>query len=573
MKKLPFISLVLFAIFFSPDSSAQEVFKIKKLDTRVDNLGYWRMAADQGLTAPNPMVPVPSANYTGDEIRAICVITEDSPDVPVITGNTSQSENSGFADPEDNNVVLNSNNSSSTPGGGLTFYGANDTYTFDGGDTWDGQLFGAGGSNSGDPTTSIGTNGRWFVGFINNSLGQTVSHSDNQGDNWMPVVVASGPGGGAVLDKNHLWIDNSSTSPYEGYLYDAWTDFGGAHYGEIEISVSTTNGESWEPYVIVSSNLNMGSHGQGVNITTGPDGQVYAMFAIYDGWPSNEDAMGLARSFDGGQTWEAYRMLQNILGIRTSGTGKNMRVNSYPCITADISSGPNRGNLYAVWTNRGVPFINNGNDIDVYMVRSEDDGETWSDPVRVNQDPTGQGKQHYFPWIECDPESGVLCAIFYDDRNVSSTQCEVYCAVSYDAGDTWEDFKVSDVSFTPTPISGLASGYFGDYLGITANGGKAYPLWTDNRTGVALTYVSPFTFTTIVAPTNLQGTLDDTTGIVDLTWDHPLGQTFDHFNIYRGLTLLGTSYVPSFTDTLQDYGLYRYMVTAYYPQQGESGVL
>jgi hypothetical protein len=83
--------------------------------------------------------------------------------------------------------------------------------------------------------------------------------------------------------------------------------------------------------------------------------------------------------------------------------------------------------------------------------------------------------------------------IFYDDRNVASTDCEVFCAVSRDGGATWTDFKVSDVSFTPSPIPGLSGDYFGDYIGISSRGGKVYPVWTDNRSGRALAYVSPFT--------------------------------------------------------------------------------
>ncbi len=79
--------------------------------------------------------------------------------------------------------------------------------------------------------------------------------------------------------------------------------------------------------------------------------------------------------------------------------------------------------------------------------------------------------------------TGDLCVIFYDDRNVASTQSEVYVAYSFDAGTNWEDFKVSDVAFTPSPIPGLAGGYMGDYLGIASRNGKVYPTWCDNRTG------------------------------------------------------------------------------------------
>ena len=71
--------------------------------------------------------------------------------------------------------------------------------------------------------------------------------------------------------------------------------------------------------------------------------------------------------------------------------------------------------------------------------------------------------------------------------------CEAWVSYSVDAGNNWTSMRVSDVSFTPSAIPGLASGYFGDYLGITSKDGIVYPCWTDNRdAGRPMTYVSPF---------------------------------------------------------------------------------
>ncbi|MCF6172025.1 MAG: GEVED domain-containing protein [Bacteroidales bacterium] len=538
------------------------------VDTRIDNLNYWVKAAEAGLVPFNPEVKIKPAVFTGSEIVAYGVLTEDSPDVPVTGINSTQSENSIFVSPNDANMVLNSNNSTPNPPGGI--YGANDLYTFDAGETWEGEVQGAGGSNSGDPTTAIGLNNRWYVNYISNPGGMGISYSDDQGDAWTVETVAPNPG--SLADKNHMWIDNSPSSAYEGNLYVAWTNFGGGDDTEIGLSYSSDNGQSWTLNSNISGAVNAGSHNQGVNLSTGPNGEVYAVWAIYDGWPTDESAIGFAKSLDGGVSWDpATRVITNIRGIRNSGTGKNMRVNSFPVATVDNSNGPDRGAIYITWANIGTPGVNTGSDMDIYVIKSTDDGANWTTPVRVNQDESGQGKQHYFPWITCDPSNGVLSVVFYDDRNVSSSQIEVYCANSEDGGDTWEDFKVSDVSSTPAPIPGLASGYFGDYIGITAQDGWVYPTWTDNRSGTAMTYVSPYQTNPLNRPKNLTGSVTFETGAVDLIWTYETGENFLYFNLYRDGDFLTTVDDTVYTDMLPDYGLYTYQVTAAYTEDMESG--
>ncbi|PLX04802.1 MAG: hypothetical protein C0595_01780 [Marinilabiliales bacterium] len=564
---LSFILLAFSVNWVIGDIKTSEREKRAQLKTYVDNNGYWIEKAKEGLTVLNPEVKVPSAIYKGSKIKAASVITEDSPDVPVVDENSStQSENSIFVDPNSNEIALNSNNSTSV--GGPPLYGADYLYTFDIGETWGGSYNGAGGSNSGDPAACIGTDGRWYVGMISNS-GQAVAYSDDQGESWTKVQVAPNPG--SLADKNHMWIDTKEGSPYENYLYNSWTDFGGTYNNQVVLKRSTDNGESWGPKVVLSQAVNAGNHNQGVNISTGPNGEVYAVWTIYDNWPSDEDALGFARSFDGGETWEdSYRIINNIRGIRNTGVPQNMRVNAFPSMAVDCSDGSNSGAIYVVWSNVGEPGINTGNDTDIYMIKSTDDGDTWSDPIRVNQDETGKGKTHYMPWVAVDATSGTASVIFYDNRNVNNNQAEAWVANSSDGGNSWEDFRVSDVAFTPVPIPGMANGYFGDYLGIHAVNGKVYPVWTDNRSGHAMTYVSVFETLQITSPFDLQASVDQETGEVSLTWEYTEGTGFQNFRVYRDENLIEETNELSFTETLLNYGYYNYQVTAYYGGDNES---
>ena len=478
---------------FAQQKGASKKGSTEVVDPRIDNMGYWMDKAQKGLVPFNQAIPVKPAEYKGSAIVTTDGITiADSPDIPVSNAtNLTESENSIFVDPNDNQYLLNSNNSTGWNGSTYTtLYGANYFESTTGGLTWGGSYTGAGGSNSGDPATAIGLNGRQFVNFINSPGGQGVAYSDN-GSTWTTATI--GPNPGSLADKNHMWIDNCPTSPYEGNLYCAWTDFGGSYNYDVVISRSTNNGVTWSTRVPISGTISTFDHG--VNLQTGPNGEVYAIWATYPSSGVTENGIGFAKSTNGGSSFNTpVKIISTIQGIREIGVSKSMRVNSFPVLAVDISGGPNNGNLYAVWSNYGDP--NNGNtgtNISVYMIRSTNGGATWTNPIRVNQGSFTNGKEAYSPWITCDPVTGNLGVVFYDDRNTTSASCETWVAYSIDAGTTWTDFRVSDVSFTPTPIPGLAASYMGDYLAITSRGNIFYPCWTDTRNNLFMTYVSPFT--------------------------------------------------------------------------------
>ncbi|MCX6303630.1 MAG: PKD domain-containing protein [Bacteroidetes bacterium] len=495
-KNLHYLCLMAFLLTFSVGFAQQKNnVPVKKsvfdqLDPRVDNMDYWMKMAEKGLTPYNPQVQIAPAIFKGTRIVSRGVKTANSPDIPVTNlTDVTESENSVFVDPNNADYILNSNNSTTWSGGSVgSVLGANYFQSSNAGIGWVGSSGGAGGTNRGDPTTAIGLNGREYVNFINSSSGQGVAYSDD-GTTWATASIAPNPG--TLADKNHMWIDNKSTSPYEGNLYTAWTDFGGTNNYQVLLSRSTNDGLTWSTKTPISGSISTFNHG--VNLQTGPNGEVYAIWATYPVSGLTEDGIGFTKSLDGGATFStAAKIISNIRGIRETGVLKGMRVNSFPVMAVDISGGPNNGNIYVAWSNIGYPGTNTGTNKSAYIIRSSNGGTTWSAPVRINQGPNVDGKESYFPWISCDPVTGVLTAVFYDDRNVSSTQCEVYSAYSTDAGNTWTDFLVSDVAFTPAAIPGLASSYMGDYLGITSKGGKVYPCWTDNRGGVYMTYVSPF---------------------------------------------------------------------------------
>lgn len=480
----------------------------QQADKRVDNLKYWAEMIKLGRAPQNPKIKVPAARNKGNQVQSPLISVTVSTDVLIgePEGGTL-SENSVAANPADNTKALNANNTIDDNPNGLDGFYIGEFRTASQGSLWTGGTFGPP-TTFCDPATAISNNGRYYIGYIEPNLGQSIAISTDEGASWTHHAVASGFT--AMRDKNHLWVDKSLTSPYQHNLYAAWTDFGGPNDSRVVFTRSTDGGLTWSPDVNISAASAGAFLDQGVNLQSGPNGEVYAIWAIYDNvFAFEESDIGFAISTDGGANFQpSTRIISNIHGIRGGVTGKNMRTNSFPVMAVDNSFGPYRGTIYVVWTNIGTPGINTGDDVDIYMIKSTDQGANWSAPQLVHSKVPGAEKKHYFPWITCDQMTGKLHIIYYDDRDVSATECEAWMSSSFDGGDTWSEYRVSDVAFTPSPVTvnpNIAFGYFGDYLGVSAFDDVIYPVWTDNRTGLALSYTSPLLANDLCAPTlNLQ---------------------------------------------------------------------
>ena len=432
------------------------------------------------------------------------------------TTNTTQSELSIDIHPSNPNILFAGSNGTSWPVSGV--YGTGVYWSTNAGSNWTGSdnpapYFGTG--NSGDPAAVIGLNGNFYMGYIRNAGGQGVSVSTNNGSTWSSYIAGTDPSSGDLLDKNHLWVDKKTGSPYANRVYDAWTHFvtGSASENQVVINYSSNNGVNWSPFVDLSTSLSPGSHAQGVNINTGPNGEVYATFAVYDNWGTGiygEDAIGFAKSTDGGVTWTKARIYSSAnFGIRGNLKTTSIRVSSFPSMTVDRSGGARNGYIYICWPQKGVSPA--GSDPDIVMIRSTNGGTSWSTPIRVNNDVVNNGKDQYYPWCAVDQSNGMLHVVFYDNRNTTSDSTGVFMATSVDGGLTFDNYQVSNANFKPKPISGLASGYQGDYIGITTAVGKAYPFWADDRTGNYQAWTSLVTFGPSIIHTQLQNT-ENTTG-------------------------------------------------------------
>ncbi len=458
---------------------------------------------------------------------------------PHPTTNTTQSEMSVDVHPTNENIIFGSVNA--TPWPVTAIWGTGLYWSLDGSASWagvDNPTPLLGGTNGGDPASAIGPNGYFYEGYlVGGSYSLGIAVSTNNGTSWTTHSVYSV----SSQDKEHVMVDKEPTSPYVNRVYYPWSDLNNS---EAALVYSTDFGTTWSSYKNLSGTITpLGSaFAQGPNVQTGPNGEVYVCYAIYDAdWNDGEDAIGFSKSTDGGNTWTALRAYNHVnFGVRSGGLApKGLRTNSFPSMAVDRSGGPNNGNIYICWPQRaGVTPA--GSDPDVVLIKSTDGGATWSVPVRVNDDPMSNGKDQLFPWCTVDQSTGQLMVVFYDSRNVVNTQSEVYMARSFDGGNSFENFLVSDHSFVLGPIPGFSGNYAGDYIGLAAYNDVAYPYWMDASTGVAQGWMAKVTFgppCPIDPPSNpnpANGTIDVPLNLSSISWSNGAGAT--QIEVYFGET-------------------------------------
>jgi hypothetical protein len=270
-------------------------------------------------------------------------------------------------------------------------------------------------------------------------------------------------------DKPGIVVDNAPESKYKGSVYLAWTRFdvyGSADpdcHSHIYFSRSVDGGKTFSmPFRVSDASGDCRDSDNTVEGTVpavGPKGEVYLVWAGPPG-------LVFKKSLDGGLTFGRDK----VIGLMPGGWDFSVegldRANGMPVTGVDLSNGPNKGTLYVNWID-----ARNG-DPDVLVMSSRDGGETWSAPVRVNDDHMKNGKVQFFTWMSVDPADGSLNIVFYDRRDTVGALTKVTLARSIDGGRTFVNYKIDQ-----PPFACDRKVFFGDYSGISAFGGRVIPIF------------------------------------------------------------------------------------------------
>jgi hypothetical protein len=143
---------------------------------------------------------------------------------------------------------------------------------------------------------------------------------------------------------------------------------------------------------------------------------------------------------------------------------------------------PHFGRLYLVYTDETV---DESNDMDIMLRFSDDDGGTWSPPLRVNDDPPAPIRSQFLPKIAVDDTSGNISICWHDSRaSTTNTAMRVFCSTAGPAGATptlLANVQISDGDSTSNGV-GVE---FGDYSGLDYFQGISHPVWADTANSTA----------------------------------------------------------------------------------------
>ena len=311
----------------------------------------------------------------------------------------------------------------------------------------------------------------------------------------------SGPPSASLLDRivcqkstdnGHSWSDGSYTGlngtrhqdkswavadPKSNNVYTCWTQFDKygsakpADSSNILFSGSADGGLTWsEPLRInkvAGDCLDSSNTVEGAYPAIGPNGEIYVSW-------SGPAGLVFAKSTDRGLTWPSGNILVSTLKQGWSFDVPGLySCNGMPVTCCDYSAGPYHGNIYINWSDQK----NGVNNTDIFLSKSTDGGQNWSSPKIVNND--SSNRHQFMSSMTVDQSTGILYFVFYDRRNYSDLNTDVYLAISRDGGESFQNFKISEKSFIPNP-----SIFFGDYTAISALNNKVRPVWTNLNEGI-----------------------------------------------------------------------------------------
>jgi hypothetical protein len=323
--------------------------------------------------------------------------------------------------------------------------------------------------------------------------------------NWQAPVIVSKQNSALFSDKNQVWADNASSSPFFGHAYVCYAAFRGlpSRSQPLVVATSTNGGGTWTNQQITSATNNpitpQGFGRSGCTIRTDSHGVAYVFAYQFAFGSPGHGVQLMAKSFDGGLHWTQARPIfpatdlcnafePSIGRCVEDGIG-GARDDLGPDPSVDIANGAPTG---ADATNQIVDAWADGRDglhhEHVLFASSTDRGATWTSPTAIET----AGDRGYYAAPAISPNGTDVWVVynafttpFRDDTSSPRNLVGVVKHADVGAGGTVGAFTTIHRSPGGDPRgssqNNLAAEFLGDYVYAAATRTYGAAVWNDTR--------------------------------------------------------------------------------------------
>jgi len=248
-------------------------------------------------------------------------------------------------------------------------------------------------------------------------------------DDWkQPAIITAGGSAAGFADKEQVWADNASSSPFFGNAYVCFGDYvGGPSAGSAAVreilARSTDGGDTWQSQVVQkntaasSGKFSIISGSSGCTVRTDSSGNVYLFWLGFD-QKTKLNGIYLTRSFDGGATFETARKLFTVTHtgvvdpvqgrfVMDGNAGARDDLSDAPSV--DIANGSPDGTgateqIALAWVD-GADGLNHEH---LKFSTSTDGGTNWTDPSNIEV----SGDRPYYTAPAISPDGSDVYVVY-----------------------------------------------------------------------------------------------------------------------------------------------------------------
>lgn len=332
-------------------------------------------------------------------------------------------------------------------------------------------------------------------------------------NNWLAPVIVSKQSSTTFSDKEQIWADNASSSPFFGNVYVCWASFRSQELGLVVpapliVATSSDGGSTWSQRQVTNAsntpfNPKQGFGRSGCTIRTDSHGVVYVLANQFAVGTPGQGSHIMIKSLDGGRTWtqpvNIGLAVDTCFFVQFDGNGYRCVMDGVGGARNDLSSSPSIDIANGAPTGAGatdeilrtwVDGRDGVNHEHVFVSYSTNGGTTWSAPALVES----PGDRGYYSAIAISPDGSdaylVYNAFTVPYQNNTTAPRGLIGVVKHanissgGVPGAWVDLQRS-VTGDPRASSqnNLWLEFLGDYVYAIATNTYGAAVWNDMRNG------------------------------------------------------------------------------------------